>query len=1131
MDRSVKLLFGILFLAAAGCSDPDKGEDDLFELKNSGETGVQFVNELSERPTPHRTEILYEYFSNGGGVAVGDVNSDGLDDIYLTGNMRFNALYLNTGNLRFNDVTREAGVAGRRNTWNTGVSMADVNGDGLIDIYLCYSGELPLDRRIDELYINQGNNEDGIPVFEEQAEKYGLANPHSSNQAYFFDYDRDGDLDLFLQTHNVKTLPTRTNRRNGNTIAEVDSVNGNRFYENRNDVFVDVTGEVGIESSSLTYGLGALITDVNKDGWPDIYVGNDYTPPDYLYMNNKGKKFVNTIDESMGHISRSSMGVDGADINNDGLTDIVVLDMLPEENRRRKLLYSPNEREYFNALVESGSHYQYTQNTLQLNNGNNTFSEIANIAGISDTDWSWSALIADFDNDGWKDLYVTNGLLHDITNIEFLVMKQNYTRRKNFDLEPNDIAFLMQSMPSTDLRNYTFKNVGGIEFKNVSEEWNMNMPYNSNGAAYSDLDNDGDTDIITNNINEEASIFENRSSDRPGNNYLNIKLDGEGGNTYGIGSKVDLYTAGMRQHLEQFPARGYLSSVSFTLHFGLGREDHADSLFITWPDGRMQSLENVTANQTITLRQDNARNREPGAITAVPLFAEVDAPLDFRHQLADDVDDFLRNPMLVTPQSYSGPALDTSDVNGDGRADLFVGGGSGQAGMLYLRQPDGRLAAHPQPAFNRDSASNDVEAIFFDANGDDHPDLYVASGGYDHFSTYDTALQDRLYINDGEGNFSHSPDALPQNRTSTGAVASADINNDGAYDLFVGGRVIPGQYPMPPRSYVLVNDGKGRFEDHTNEIATELASIGMVTDAVWLNLNGDKTEELIIVGEWMPLTIFSDDGGRLTNVTDRYLEDEHLGLWNTIHIDDLNQDGRPDLIAGNMGLNTQLRASRSEPAELYYSDFDKDGSVDHILTTYVQGKKHPFATLNRLRNEIFTIGSRFRNYEAYAEATIENLLTERELESAERLKVNTLKTSLFIMGENGRLKAEELPPEAQFSPVFAVESVDYNGDGNKDLILAGNMNEARIRIGKQDANYGMLFEGNGRGDFRYIPQHTSGFSLRGDVRAIVQLDETLLFGISRDAFRAYQRFRGNDSVETDELRSPAGSATLRRLPR
>lgn len=1109
MKRAFTWVIGCFFLILSGCVSQEHTEESssnnpLFHLIDPESTNVHFENRLSESPRPHMNELSYEYFTNGGGVAVGDVNRDGLDDLYFTANMGYNKLYLNRGGMKFEDVTDASGVAGRRNTWNTGVTMVDVNGDGLLDIYVCYSGDLPLDRRIDELYINQGANEEGVPTFEEQAEQYGLAHPHSSNQAYFFDYDLDGDLDLYLQTHNVKALQREDDVNLQKSVTQRDTVNGNRFYVNDGDHFVDVTDEVGISSSPMTYGLGAGVSDLNRNGRPDIYVANDYSPPDYLYINDGSGGFQNRIESSIGQISLSSMGVDVADINNDGLVDIMVADMLPEDNLRQKLLYVPSDRNDFKRLIEGGGHYQYTRNTLQLNNGDGTFSEIGRIAGIAQTDWSWAALAADYDNDGWKDLYVTNGIMHDITNQDFLVMKLRYMEERNYDLDLKDIGYLMGEMPSNDLKNHVFKNKGTSTFEDISNEWGLDVEHNSNGAAYTDLDNDGDLDIVTNNINDKASIYENKLSE---NNYLKIRLNGSGRNKYGIGSKIDLYTAEGRQFVEQFPMRGYLSSVSPTLHVGLGQQERVDSLHVTWPDGQKQTLANVAANQTLTLHQEDASGADRTATPGSTLFAEIDAPLDFEHRLQGDVDDFSRNPMLVTSQSFSGPALARSDIDGDGRADVFVGGGTGQSSTFYLQQPDGRFVAHPQPAFERDRASNDVDARFLDVNHDGHPDLYVASGGYDRFASDDPALQDRLYINDGDGNFTRSTAALPRMPTSTGAVATADLNGDDILDLFVGGRVVPGRYPSSPRSYVLVNDGEGRFEDRTDEIAPELSNIGMVSDAAWHDLNEDGTEDLIVVGEWMPVTVFLNDNGTLSDQTDRYFERAYSGLWNTVHVDDVNRDGRPDLLVGNLGLNALLKASRSEPAEIFYDDFNQNGSVDHILSVYIQGERYPFSTLNRMREQIFSIGSRFGSYEEYARAMLEDVLTEEERKAARKLRADFLETSLFVMTEDGTFQRGNLPIEAQFAPVFSIASIDYNDDGIKDLIVVGNDNEARIRFGKYDANYGMLFRGDGNGAFTYIPQYESGLRLRGDIRDIMQLDDMLFFGTNRGPLQTYRRQR------------------------
>ncbi len=1118
----------------AGCAAQDgreertasSAQDPLFRMLSPEQTRIDFQNTLSERPTPHRNELTYEYFSNGGGVAVGDLNGDGLDDVYFTGNMTYNRLYLNRGNMVFEDVTDASGVAGRKNTWKTGVSMADVNGDGRLDLYVCYSGELPLERRIDELYINQGTDSNGIPQFQEQASAYGLAQPHSSNQGYFFDADRDGDLDLFLLTHNVKTTARRDPEGTREQLMKNDPVNGVRFYENQGGRFEDVTRTVGIQSSALTYGLGAGVSDVNKDGWMDLYVGNDYSPPDYLYVNNGDGTFTNEIQSRTGHTSRASMGVDVADVNNDGWSDIMVLDMLAEDNRRQKLLFIPNDREQFKTELRAGFHYQYMRNTLQLNNGNGTFSEIGQLAGVSNTDWSWTPLIADYDNDGRKDLFVTNGILHDTINRDYMRFKREYIRSRNYDLEPRDIAFLMEQLPSSRLENYAFRNAEHLQFDDVSSAWGLGRPLKSTGAAYSDLDNDGDLDLITNNINEHAYVFENRSQDTQDHRFVQLDLRGEDGNTFGIGAKVTLHADGQTQYIEQMPMRGYLSSVSPTLHFGLGSQATVDSLQVRWPDGTAQTLRNVEANQRLTVHQRDASARETRSAPDQPVFEAVASPIDFEHRMAGTIDDFRRQPLMVNPKSFSGPALAKADVNGDGRTDVFAGGGSSQASTLYLQQPDGGFAAAAQPALDADKESNDVDAVFFDYNGDGHLDLYVASGGYDYFAPEDAALQDRLYVNDGTGTLARSEQALPVMRTSTGAVAATDINGDGAIDLFVGGHGVPGRYPERPRSYVLINDGQGRFEDRTAERGPELQRLGMVSDACWHDLNGDGTSELIVAGAWMPIRVFANSEGRLSDVTGRYFERPYSGLWNRIMVKDVNGDELPDLLAGNLGLNAQIKASADRPAELYYADFNRDGTVDPILTFYIQGTRYPFVTLDELREQVPQVAARFSSYEAYAEATLEEIFTPEELEQAQKLEARWLETALFLGREDGPFEQRALPIEAQFAPVFAFHALDYNEDGHEDLILSGNINEARIRLGKYDANYGVLLKGDGSGAFEYVPQHESGLDVQGDVRSMLEVNDRLLFGVNRRSIEAYRLARPqNTSLAERHDRSESAGIT------
>jgi hypothetical protein len=850
--------------------------------------------------------------------------------------------------------------------------------------------------------------------------------------------------------------------------------------------------------------LGAGLSDINKDGWIDIYIGNDYSPPDYLYINRGDGTYDDELELRMGHTSNASMGVDVADINNDGWPDIVVLDMLAEGNRRQKTLLIPNDRDMFDRHVRSGFHHQYMRNMLQLNNGDGTFSEIGQLAGVSNTDWSWAPLIADYDNDGRKDLYVTNGTLHDLIDRDFLAFKRSYIAGKRDNLDPGDIAFMMERLPSSDIDNYVFRNDQGLQFTDVSSDWGLGEPLNSTGAVYTDLDNDGDLDLVTNNINEYAYVFENRSADMSENNYLQIDLKGTGKNTFGIGAKVTLYAGGEKQYLEQMPMRGYLSSVSPTLHFGLGRQATVDSLQVIWPDGKKQILKNIQTNMRLSLHQEDAAQVHDATPADAPVFEEVPSPIEFEHRMAGDVDDFRRQPLMVNPKSFLGPALAKADVNGDSLVDMFVGGGNSQASRIYLQRPNGRFVAAAQPALGSDRRSHDVEAVFFDYNRDGSPDLYVASGGYGSFAPNDAALQDRLYVNGGDGNFTKVVDALPEMRTSTGAVAAGDINGDGWPDLFVGGRVVPGRYPEPPRSYVLMNDGQGHFEDRTAEIAPELQHIGMVTDADWHDLDRDGTEELIVVGAWMPIRIFKNTDGTVQDRTERYFQQPYSGLWNTVLVDDVNQDGIADLIVGNLGLNSQIKAGEGQPAELHYSDFDNDGSVDPVLSFYIQGTSYPYLTLDELRDEIPVAGSRFSSYEAYAEAQIEDLFTDRALEEAQKLEVSLLETSLFIGSEDGGFEKKKLPVEAQFSPVFTIVTLDYNRDGNRDIILGGNINKARVRLGKYDANYGILLRGEGNASFTYIPQYESGLSLRGDVRSVLEIDDKLLFGVNRSAIRAYK---------------------------
>ncbi|WP_162341742.1 VCBS repeat-containing protein [Cyclobacterium salsum] len=1095
-------LFGFLIISFSCQEEVEKTpEIKQFTLLSTDATGVDFENTLTEGLN---TNILvYEYFYNGGGVAIGDLNGDGFDDVYFSGNMVENRLYLNRGNMKFEDVTHTAGVQTRPGPWKTGVTFADVDGDGLLDIYVCYSGSLPPEKRKNELYINQGPNEQGIPIFKEMAAQFGIDSEATSTQASFFDFDNDGDMDLFLLNHNPKSLPVLDESSTAEILKNTDPA-GPQLFRNDGNSFTEITREAGIQQVALSYGLGAGISDVNGDGWMDIYVSNDYTAPDYLYLNNGDGTFTDVIGDAMGHTSHFSMGNDIADINNDGYPDIFTLDMLPEGNKRQKLLMAPDNYEKFEYKLNVGFHHQYMRNMLHINHGNGLYSEVGQVAGVSNTDWSWAALLADFDNDGHKDLYVTNGYFRDYTNQDFLKYMADYLKNNQNGLRRENILELVQSMPSSDLANYIFKNKDGLQFEKKSEEWGVDQNANSNGAAYADLDNDGDLDLIINNINQPAFIYQNNSDSLAKNNrYLKVKLNGTAGNSQGVGAKVWLYHGDQLQTLEQMPTRGYQSSVSPTLHFGLGEVARIDSLVVTWPGGLSEKIFDIQSNQTLSLMQENAVDRLPGTEEPPALFVEIPSPIEHQSP-ANTINDFKRQPLLVNPISFSGPVMKRADLNGDGLDDLFVGGEMGQAGKIYLQQIDGSFRIKSNPDLDNDRDYQDTDALLDDFTGDGHADLYVGSGGYGSLLPEDPLLQDRLYVNDGQGNFSRSTDLLPEMLTSTGALAAHDINNDGLQDIFVGGRVIPGRYPEIPQSYLLLNEGLGKMADKTTDWCPELSSLGLVTDAAWVDLHNDGTTELVVVGEWMPISVFENQGGRLLRSSEKYFAEPQHGWWNRLHVGDVNADGKPDLVLGNHGLNSQVKASKAEPAEMYYKDFDNNGAIDPILSFYIDGEPYPYLTRDELLDQISMMRTRFTDYESFSEAKLENIFSEKELENAGYLKATTLETCLFVSTGNQLLEKKSLPVEAQFSPVFSIESGDLNKDGHMDLILGGNIDRARLRFGKYDANYGTVLMGDGNGNFRYLPQKRSGLTTKGDVRSMEIINGNLLVGINQGSVVAYR---------------------------
>jgi hypothetical protein len=1097
---TIAILCCVLFYGCTSpASDKQSADSSLFTLLPASKTHIDFTNTLTEGLNTN--VLMYEYFYNGGGVAIGDLNGDGLQDIYFTGNMTDNKLYLNQGHMQFKDITIQANVSGRPGPWKTGVSIVDVNGDGRLDIYVCYSGKISTEKRKNQLFINRGNDLFGIPVFAEEAEQFGLDIPSFTSQAYFFDYDRDGDLDMLLVNHNPQRITDFNDASAVKLMNQTDSNAGIRIFKNEHGRFSDVTKTSGIINSVLSYGLAAGIADLNNDGWPDIYISNDYNVPDRLYINNKNGTFTDELQNQLGHTSFYSMGNDLADFNNDLNTDIYTLDMLPEDNKRQKLLFGVDNYDAFTLNLRVGFYYQYMRNMLHLNNRDGTFSEIGQLAGISNTDWSWAPLFADYDNDGWKDLFVSNGYTKDYTNMDFLKYIGDNLHDRN--VMRQDLLNIVRKMPSSDVKSYFFKNNADLTFSNVSSQWGITEPSNSNGAAYVDLDNDGDLDLVVNNINKPAFIYENETNHLNKNHYLEIILKGKPGNTEGIGAKLIIFANNKTQCLTQMPTRGFQSSVSPVLHFGLGQDTVVDSLTITWQTGFTQTLRNVKTDTTLSISENGVHEKLFLPVSQKPLFAEIKSPI-LNEQHANSFNDFKRQRLLLYPFSFSGPCMAKADVNGDGLEDVFVGGDNGKGGSLYIQQKNGQFLLQPVAALDSDKYSNDAAALFVDVNGDGKADLYVCSGGYNNFQLNDPLLQDRLYINDGRGNFTKSHGSLPRMLSSKSCVRAADINGDGYPDLFVGGKVIPGRYPEVPESYILINNGHGQFTDETAKWNDKLKYIGMVSDAVWVDINLDKKPDLVIVGEWMPVTILINRG-TLVDETSSYFEKNYSGWWNCIRSGDFNHDGHPDLIAGNLGLNSQCRASDAEPAEMYYKDFDKNGTVDPVLCMYVQHKTYPFLTRDELLDQISMLRFRFPDYKSYADATLDKVFTSEELRGAVHLTANELSTVCFISDSSGKLHESRLPIQAQFSPVFTIDVFDYDKDGNEDLLLCGNVTQQRLRFGKYDANYGVLLKGNGQGEFSYIPQSQSGFHLKGDIRSVLLIDNILFFGINQKPVVAYKR--------------------------
>ncbi len=1070
----------------------------LFKLLSSKETNINFKNNVEDS---EKLNVLnYEYFYNGGGVAVGDINNDGLEDIFFTSNMGENKLYLNLGHMKFKDITKEAcpELAGRKGGWKTGVTMADVNGDGLLDIYICYSGNVDSNMRRNQLFINQGNLK-----FKEEAKQYGLDDPGYSTQAAFFDYDNDGDLDMFLLNHNIKKMD---NTDIASFRKGVDPYAGDKLFENQNGHFVEVTAKAGIHQFPLTFGLGVAISDINRDGWQDIYVTNDYNEPDYVYINNHDGTFTEKSADYFTHESQSSMGVDIADFNNDGLPDIVTLDMLPEDNHRQKVLQVQENYDNFQFMVNQGVEKQYMRNMLQLNNGDGTFSEIGQLAGISNTDWSWCPLFADFDNDGYKDLFISNGYLRDYTNKDFLRFWGDYKIKQAMNREPVNLFDLVKAMPASKYSNYIFKNNHDFTFSNEQKQWGFGLPENSNGAVYADLDNDGDLDLVVNNLNDKSAIYKNMSREYGHTSFLNVKLKYKGGNINAIGSKIYLYAGGQLQYVEVNPNRGYESCVSTVAHFGLEHLKTVDSMRVVWPDNKIQTLENISANQKLLIQYnaDSVKAVLPNSEKIKnTIFSKATEFIPYTNEGFNE-DDFKRQLLLTFMYSKTGPVIAEADVNKDGLTDVFVSGDKNKPGKIYLQKPGGNFEPINNLKIGNENTSAISAASFFDANGDGYPDLYIAKGGYSLFQPGTPALQDELYLNDGSGNFTLSPNALPGlTESSKSCVRPCDYDNDGDTDVFVGGRVIPGRYPVTPRSYLLNNNGKGKF----TIVKTPFDSIGMVTDAQWVDLNNDGRKDLVMCGEMMPVMIFINTPNGFVDKTKEYFDKPENGFWFSLNVTDVDGDGKPDLIVGNIGQNSPIHISDKEPAEMVYADFDNNGTIDPFLNFYIQGKSYPFVSRDELNAQLPGMTQKFKSYKEYADATIGDIFSKEQLDNANKLTVNEGNTVCFL-NRNGKFVKKILPVEAQFSVVTKIIADDFDKDGKKDLLLLGNRSDNRLKISAIDANYGCLLKGDGKGGFVYVPQTLSGLSVKGDVKSAKEItinnQKYILIGISNQPLAFYK---------------------------